>query len=480
MKKIQEIYKRENELPVKVLQFGEGNFLRAFVDYLIDTLNEKGIFNGSVTLCQPIERGLSEKINEQNGLYTLLLRGIENSEPVQKKRVIKSVRNCINPYEDFEALMSVARSEDLKVIVSNTTEAGIAFNSDDKFEDTPPSSYPAKLTKILFERYTYFKGDLAKKLLITPVELIENNGDTLKKCVLDYIKLWNLGENFANWVNSCCFANTLVDRIVTGFPKNDYNELCKEFGYIDELLVTAEPFFFWALEIPEEFRDIFPVDKAGLNVVLADDISGYKMRKVRILNGAHTSSVLGAYLAGYDIVRDMMHDDAFDKFLKTTLNEEIIPFIPLPLDELNEFSNAVFERFNNPFIDHKLLDISLNSVSKYTARCLPSVLSCFKGNVFPKHLLFSLACLIEFYHGSFENEAFIGKRGENTYEIRDNADVLKKFDNAFNSDDYVKEILSDESFWGLNLTKFANVEEYVKIACENISENGVKKAMELI
>lgn len=480
MKKIQEIYKRENELPVKVLQFGEGNFLRAFVDYLIDTLNEKGIFNGAVTLCQPIERGLSEKINEQNGLYTLLLRGIENGEPVQKKRVIKSVRNCINPYEDFEALMSVARSEDLKVIVSNTTEAGIAFNSDDKFEDAPPSSYPAKLTKVLFERYTYFKGNPDKKLLITPVELIENNGDALKKCALDYIELWSLGEDFANWVNTCCFANTLVDRIVTGFPKNDYNELCEEFGYTDELLVTAEPFFFWALEIPEEFRDIFPVDKAGLNVVLADDISGYKMRKVRILNGAHTSSVLDAYLAGYDIVRDMMHDDAFDKFLKTTLNEEIIPFIPLPLDELNDFASAVFERFNNPFIDHKLLDISLNSVSKYTARCLPSVLSCFKGGVFPKHLLFSLACLIEFYHGSFENGAFIGKRGENTYEIRDNADVLKKFDTAFKSDDYVNAILSDKSFWGLDLTEFENAEEYVKTSCESICKNGVKKAMELI
>lgn len=480
MQTVQEIYKREKNLPVKVLQFGEGNFLRAFVDYLIDILNEKELFNGAVTLCQPIAQGLADKINEQDGLYTVLLRGIEDGKPVQKRRIVKSVYNCINPYEDFEQLLSIARSESLKVIVSNTTEAGIAFNSSDKFEDAPPSSYPAKLTRFLYERFDFFGGDPEKKLLLTPVELIENNGDNLKKCVNQYIDLWNLGENFKKWVDMCCFANTLVDRIVTGFPRNDFDKLCEEFGYTDNMLVTAEPFFFWALEIPENFRDVFPVDKAGLNVVLADDISAYKMRKVRILNGAHTASVLGAYLAGYDIVRDMMHDEYFDNFLKVTLKEEIIPFIPLPESELTEFADSVFERFNNPFIDHKLLDISLNSVSKYTARCLPSVLSCINGGVFPKHLLFSLACLIEFYNGSFKDGVFTGNRGNNDYKISDSADVLAKFESALNNDNSTETLLSDSELWGCDLTEYDGVSEYVKSCRENIKENGVKKAMELI
>lgn len=472
MKNISEIHTRNNVYPEKVLQFGEGNFLRAFADYLVDVMNEKNLFGGSVVICQPIEKGLSAVINEQNGLYTLMLRGRENGESVEKTRIIESVSRCINPYENFDALLSVAKSEDLSVIISNTTEAGISFSADDKFSDAPPASYPAKLTRLLFERFEHFSGSDESKLLILPVELIENNGDALFGCVNKYADLWNLGDDFKNWLKKCCFSNTLVDRIVTGYPAKEKDSICEKLGYNDNLLDTAEPFFFWALEVPENFREVFPADKSGLNAVFCEDISGYKKRKVRILNGSHTASVLGAYLAGYDIVRDMMNDADFDKFIRDTLAGEIIPYIDLPEKELLEFAEAVFQRFNNPFIDHKLLDISLNSVSKFKARCLPSLLDCVNDGKFPKHLLFSMACLIEFYHAKERN-------GE-MYEVRDDKTVLDFFEKAFEKENYAAEIMSNTSFWGVNLCEIDSAEDFVTLCCNTICNAGVKSAMELL
>lgn len=472
MKNISEIHSRNTVYPEKVLQFGEGNFLRAFADYLIDIMNQKNLFGGSVVICQPIEKGLCRLINEQNGLYTLILRGRENGEPVEKTRIVESVSRCINPYEDFSALLDVAKSSDLKVIISNTTEAGIAFSDRDKFHDAPPASYPAKLTRFLFERYSHFSGSDESKLLILPVELIENNGDELLKCVNMYADLWDLGADFKVWLNKCCFSNTLVDRIVTGYPAKEKDTICEKLGYNDNLLDTAEPFFFWALEAPESFRDVFPAHKSGLNAVFCDDISGYKKRKVRILNGAHTASVLGAYLAGYDIVRDMMNDSDFNKFIRDTLDSEIIPYIDLPENELRDFATAVFQRFNNPFIDHKLLDISLNSVSKFKARCLPSLIDCANDGKFPKHLLFSLACLIEFYHAKERN-------GEK-YPVRDDESVLEFFNKAFENENYASLIMANTSFWGMNLCELEGAEEFVGRCCDMIRTSGVKSAMEFL
>ena len=480
MKTVNDIYSKEIRYPEKVLQFGEGNFLRAFADYLIDVMNEKGIFGGSVVLCQPIENGLCDMINEQDGIYTLVLRGRENSQPVEKSRVIKSVSRCINPYKDFEALLEIGRSEELKVIISNTTEAGIAFNSDDKYTDTPASSYPGKLTRFLYERFTHFNGSESSTLLILPVELIDNNGDELYKCVLKYADLWNLGGEFKEWVDKCTFSNTLVDRIVTGYPKNETEKFFEKLGYTDNLLDTAEPFFFWALEVPEDKRDIFPADKSGLNAIFADSIKNYKMRKVRILNGAHTASVLGAYLSGYDIVRDMMIDCEFNSFISETLKDEVIPYIPLPEKELSDFANAVFERFNNPFIDHRLLDISLNSVSKYKARCLPSVFDAFEAGNFPKHLLFSLACLFKFYKGYEKDGGFYSVRNGEEYQIKDSADVIKAFSNAIFGGDYVKEIMSNPDLWGIDLTTLDGAYEFVNECFNAVESKSVKDAMELL
>ncbi len=480
MKNVKELYTKQNR-PEKILQFGEGNFLRAFADYLVDVMNEQGLFDGSVVMCQPIKNGLCELINEQNGIYTLILRGREKGEATEKTRVINSVSRCVDPYADFDSLLEIARSEDLKIIISNTTEAGIAFVESDNFNDAPPSSYPAKLTRFLFERFTYFKGSDESALYLLPVELIENNGTELKKCVKQYAELWELGEEFAIWLDKCSFSNTLVDRIVTGYPKKDVDEFYSKLGYTDPLLDTAEPFFFWAIEDKEGLKDIFPAHKSGLGAVFCDDISGYKMRKVRILNGAHTVSVLGAYLAGFDIVRDMMNDEAFNSFIITTLKEEVIPYIPLPEKEKEGFALSVLERFNNPFIDHRLLDISLNSVSKFKARCLPSLLDNVKAGSFSKRLFFGLACLIEFYNGDFKDGAFVSTRNGAEYEIKDNAEVLEFFGRVNKiPDTKVQEVLKNVDFWGCDLTEIENAAQFVEDCCKAIENNGVKAALELL
>ncbi len=480
MNNIKELHTKPQR-PEKILQFGEGNFLRAFADYLVDVMNEKGLFDGSVVICQPIKTGLCDLINKQNGIYTLILRGRENGEATEKTRVINSVSRCVDPYEDFDSLLEIARSEDLKIIISNTTEAGIAFSENDKFHDTPPASYPGKLTRFLFERFSHFKGSDESVLYLLPVELIDNNGTELKKCVKQLADLWNLGEEFSDWLDKCSFSNTLVDRIVTGYPKKDIEEFYNKLGYTDPLLDTAEPFFFWAIEDKVGLKDIFPADKSGLGAVFCPDISGYKMRKVRILNGAHTVSVLGAFLGGFDIVRDMMNDEAFNNFIITTLKEEVIPYIPLPEKEKEAFALSVLERFNNPFIDHRLLDISLNSVSKFKARCLPSLLDNVKNGNFPKRLFFGLACLIEFYNGSFNTDgAFINTRNGIEYEIKDNIEVLDFFNTVNSHPDKVIKILGNTDFWGCDLTEIPHATEFVDNCCITITNNGVKAALELL
>lgn len=479
MKTVNDVYKRKYDRPIKILQFGEGNFLRAFADYLVDVMNEKAVFDGSVAICQPIENGLCDLINSQDGIYTLMLRGRENGEATEKSKIIESVKKCVNPYTDYNSFLEIAHEKELKIIISNTTEAGIAFCEGDSFDDTPPSSYPAKLTRFLYERFSFFNGSDESTVYILPVELIENNGTELYRCVNEYAKKWDLSEDFCNWLNKCSFSNTLVDRIVTGYPKKDAEAIFEKLGYTDKLLDTAEPFFFWAIEDKEGLKDVFPAHKSGLNAVFCEDISGYKMRKVRILNGAHTVSVLGAYLGGYDIVRDMMNDPDFSEFIITTLKEEVIPYIPLPADEKEEFAASVLERFNNPYIDHRLLDISLNSVSKFKARCLPSLLDNVKSGAFPKKLFFGLACLIEFYNGKhIEDGKFIGTRNGEAYEIRDNKEILDFFNSINNDSAKIEKILSNTDFWGCDLTEITGATEFVKKVCKAIEADGIKAAME--
>lgn len=471
------------ERPVKVLQFGEGNFLRAFVDYMIDIANEQGKFNGDIVLVKPIEFGNLDRFHEQECQYTVQLRGIVDGEAKRINRVVTSVADAVDAYGEYEKYAAYAKLDTLRYIVSNTTEAGIVYDETDRIEFNPPKTYPGKLTKFLYERYKHFNGVADKGLVMLPVELIDDNGIHLKECVLKLAKLWNLEDGFVAWLNDACvFTSTLVDRIVTGYPRDEAEELCKEFGYQDNLIVTGEPFALWVIESAKDISKEFPLPDAGLPVIFTDNQKPYKQRKVRILNGAHTSFVLASYLCGNDIVLESMNDELILKYIKATIFDEVIPTLTLPKQDLVDFAEAVLTRFNNPYVKHAHLSISLNSVSKWRARCMPSFLEYIeKEGKLPAHLTFSLAALMAFYTGTeIRDKALIGHRDGQEYNIMDDADVLEFF--AANSSkepaEYAHAVLSNENFWGQDLTKLAGVEEAVTNYISDIRSMGMRKTME--
>lgn len=483
MKVNEKIKKEYGNYPERILQFGEGNFLRAFADWMIDGANERGDYQGSIVLCQPIGEfpKMSDMINAQDGIYTLAMRGIENGEAVERIKAITSVSRCINAYRDYDALMEIARSADLEVIISNTTEAGIAYKEGDKLTDTPPSSFPAKVTQFLYERYKAFHGDMTKGLLFLPVELIDYNGTELKKIVLMYANEWKLEKEFINWIEVANkFTNTLVDRIVTGYPRDQISYFEEKNGYSDDVIVTSEVFNLWVIEGKKEWADILPIHKGEANVIWTEDVTPYKMRKVRILNGGHTSTVLAAYLAGHNIVLDFMKDDVFGNYLEKLLYNEVIPTLELPREELEEFAKAVSDRFANPYIKHNLLDISLNSCSKFNARCLPTLLAYVdKFNEVPKLLTFSLAAFIKFYQVTKVDEKYIGERADGTqYQVKDDEDILEFFETLWansNMAEIAKAVLSNTSFWsGKDLTKVAGLEVSVAAYLEDMNNKEMR------
>lgn len=472
------------EAPERVLQFGEGNFLRGFVDYFIDLMNEKAGFNGKVVLCQPIAPGMADVINEQDGLYTLILRGKEQGKTVTEQRIISSVSRCLNPYQDFEAVLACAANPDLRFITSNTTEAGIVYDDSCQFEDAPASSYPGKLTQFLYRRFQLFGSEKGKGFIILSCELIDHNGKELERCVHAYAKQWNLGEAFIAWLKEeNLFCSTLVDRIVTGYPRKDASALFETLGYEDRILDTAEIFGFWVIEGPNSIKDELPSEKAGLPILVTDNHTPYKQRKVRILNGAHTSFVLGAYLSGKDIVRDCMQDEVIRTYMDHTIQNEIIPTLDLPKEELEAFATSVVDRFNNPFIDHALLDISLNSTSKWRARVLPSLKEYVKRmRELPKCITASFAFYIAFYCGYELTEGgFMAKReNDDAYLIRDDASVLAFYD-AHKEDDtktLVHAVCANTAFWGEDLCQIPGFEQTVWEYLTNLREHGCYKLME--
>ena len=472
----------QKDAPERVLQFGEGNFLRAFVDYWFDLMNERAGFNGKVVLCQPIAPGLADMINEQEGLYTLFLRGFENGEKVNTKRVISSVSRCLNPYVNYQEVLECAKNPDLRFISCNTTEAGIVYDPSCKFEDVPADSFPGKLTQFLYERFLHFGTEKGKGFVILSCELIDDNGRELKKCVLRYVEQWELGEDFKNWVtNENTFCSTLVDRIVTGYPRVEAEQICEELGYQDNLLDTAEVFGFWVIEGPDSLKKELPFEEAGLPVIICRDHKPYKQRKVRILNGAHTTMVLGAYLGGQDIVRNCMNDEVISSFMNKTIYDEIIPTLTLPKEELIEFAAAVKERFSNPFVDHALLDISLNSTAKWKARVLPSLKGYVeKYNQIPACIAASLAFYIQFYTGErLEEGALVGSRGGNEYLIRDDLFVLQFFDEhkGDQPEALVKAVLTNDTFWGEDLTRIPGLLEDVTKDLVMIRDRGAYEVM---
>ncbi len=410
----------------KVIQFGEGGFLRGFVDWILQILNEETFFEGSAVVVQPIEKGMCDLLESQDCVYTHIMRGLKNGEPTVEKKLIDVISRTVKPYDDFDAFLKLAENPDFRFIVSNTTESGIEFLGTDKITDAPPKSFPAKLTMLLKKRFDLKLGGF----IFLPCELIDKNGENLKKTILQYASLWNLGEDFENWLETeNTFCNTLVDRIVTGYPRDEKIEL----GYEDNMLNTSELFHLWVIEGDKAILKELPFDKTNLNIILTDNLERYRTRKVRILNGAHTSMIPYALLEGVETVKECMENEKISSFVKSCVFEEIIPTLDLSKEELEEYANDVFERFNNPFIKHLCASISLNSVSKFKVRVLPSLLQYIeKTGEMPKNLIFSLAKLIEFYKKGTPNDA---------PEIME---FMKKKS--------VLEILANTDFWGEDLS----------------------------
>ena len=435
-----------------VIQFGEGGFLRGFADYFFQKMQDKGLFDGSVVIVQPIEKGMCSVLEQQGCEYNLFLRGIDNGQVVDEHTHIDIISRCVNPYDDFEAYMKLAENPDFRFIVSNTTEAGIEYVDSNQFTDAPARSFPGKLTQLLYKRFRLgLKG-----FIILSCELIDHNGEELEKCCLRYAKQWELGEAFETWlVRENDFCSTLVDRIVTGFPRDEHEELCRRIGEQDNMMDTAEIFHLWVIQGSHE--DELPLQKAGFHVVWTDNVDPYKKRKVRILNGAHTSMVLGAHLYGLKTVGECLKDEKVSALLRKCIFREIIPAIG-DTEDNRKFGEAVLERFSNPFIRHMLLSIALNSVSKFRARVLPTILeyrdmfgSC------PQGLTFSLAALMAFYR---------------TDDANDSQEIMDFMKTA-----PVEDILKREDYWGQDLSPLlADVKKWYEL----IETEGMDKAYDAV
>ncbi|MGF6906053.1 tagaturonate reductase [Fusobacterium sp. PH5-44] len=462
--------------PEKVIQFGEGNFLRCFFDWQLDIINEKTNLNAGITVVRPINYDTVPSLNIQDGLYTAIIRGIdENGVAVKNPRIVSCINREIPIYREFDEYIKLAHNPDIRFIVSNTTEAGIVFSDTDKYDDKPQNTFPAKLTRLLHERFITFNGALDKGFILLPCELIDYNGIELKNIVIKYANLWNLGPDFISWLEKGnIWCSTLVDRIVTGYPKAEKDELEKELGYKDTFMTTGEYFYLFVIQGPKDILEKeLNLNQVNLNIKIVDDLKPYKMRKVGILNGSHTAMVPVAYLYGIDTVREAMENDDIRNFIEQAINKEIIPAIDMDKAELINFKNDVIKRFQNPYVKHMLMDISLNSMSKYKTRILPQVLATEKitGKI-PQKLCFSLAALIRFYKGIRENGEVINTKDDQKF-----LDLYKKLWETNDYKNIAGTILGLKEHWDIDLNTIPEMTDTVAKYLELIDTLGMKKAL---
>lgn len=463
--------------PEKIIQFGEGNFLRAFVDWIVWKTDKASDFNAGVVVVQPIDKGMVDVLNGQDGLYHLNLQGVDKGTPVDSLDMIDVITRGINPYRDFDSYLSLAENPDIRFVISNTTEAGIAFDPACRLEDRPASSYPGKLTQLLYRRFLHFKGDMSKGLIIFPCELIFLNGKVLKECIHRYIDLWNLGDAFRAWFeNACGVYCTLVDRIVPGYPKDNIDSLLARAGYEDSLVVKAEIFHLWVIEAPESVAREFPADKAGLNVLFVPSEAPYHERKVTLLNGPHTVLSPVGYLSGLDTVKECVEDPLVGKFVRKVMYDELLHTLDLPEEELKDFADAVLERFVNPYVKHFVTSIMLNSFPKFRTRDLPGLKKYLerKGTL-PQGLVLGLAGIITYYKG--------GRRGDVEIVPADDAAVISLLKELWASGDVsvvARGVLGAESIWGEDLNAVPGLTAMLEEKLSLIQSRGMRAAVESV
>lgn len=457
--------------PERVIQFGEGNFLRAFVDWIISQINERTDFNGSVVVVQPIEKGLVDMLNSQDGLYHVNLQGMEKGQTVNSYRLIDVVSRAINPYRDFDDYEKLAELPDVRFVVSNTTEAGIAFDASCRLSDRPASSYPGKLTQLLYHRFRYFNGDPHKGLIIMPCELIFQNGHVLKKTIEQYIDLWNLGDEFRTWFETVCRVYaTLVDRIVPGFPKKEIDEIQRKLQYQDRMVVQGEAFHLWVIEAPEELEQEFPAGKAGLNVLFVPSEAPYHARKVTLLNGPHTVLAPVAFLSGIDIVRDACQHPVVGAYVRRVMFDELMETLDLPKPELMQFAEDVLERFNNPFVDHQVTSIMLNSFSKFATRDLPGLKVYLqrKGRL-PEGIVMGLAAILTYYKGGVRADGV-------AYSPNDLPEIISFMQELWAAGDIRKlaeQVLAADWIWHENLNEIPQLTDRLVYYLQAIRQDGM-------
>lgn len=474
--------------PERIIQFGEGNFLRCFVDWIVYRMNRKTDFNSSVVVVQPIEKGMVDWLNGQDCLYHVNLQGRLNGEVVNSLTRIDCISRALNPYTQNQAFIALADQPEIRFVISNTTEAGIAFDPSCKLSDAPASSYPGKLTQLLYRRFQTFKGDKTKGLIIMPCELIFLNGHHLKECIYKYIELWkdDFGKDYAKfkeWFTKYCYVcATLVDRIVPGFPRKDITKIQKQICYEDNLVVQGEAFHLWVIEKPENMsiaalKKEFPAEKAGLNVLIAPSEKPYHERKVTLLNGPHTVLSPVAYLSGINIVRDACNHPVVGKYIHKVQFEELMQTLNLPMDELQKFAADVLERFNNPYVDHQVTSIMLNSFPKYETRDLPGVKTYLerKGEL-PKGLVFGLAAIITYYKG--------GNRFDGTEIVPNDApEIMQLLKDLWATGDTLRVaegVLAAEFIWHENLNNIPGMTQLVKEYLDKIQAEGMLNAVKSI
>ena len=461
--------------PERIIQFGEGNFLRAFVDWIIQKMNDQVEFNSSVVVVQPIEHGMVDRLQAQDCLYHVNLQGLDKGEKVDSLTRIDVISRALNPYTEFDAFLKLAEQPEVRFVVSNTTEAGIAFDPACRLDDRPAASYPGKLTQLLYHRYQTFQGDRSKGWIIFPCELIFLNGHKLKETIEQYIELWQLGADFKAWfTEACTVCATLVDRIVPGFPRKEINAIQERLGYRDQLVVQAEVFHLWVIEAPASVAKEFPADKAGLHVLFVPSEEPYHQRKVTLLNGPHTVLAPVAWLSGVDIVRAACQHAVLGPFIRRVMFDELMETLDLPHEELVQFGQDVLERFNNPFVDHSVVSIMLNSFPKYQTRDLPGLKTYLarKGKL-PKGLVLGLAAIITYYKGDMRADGAQAKP-EDSVEI---VQLLQQLWATGSTQTVAEGVLGAVSIWGEDLNRIPGLTAMLRSFLEEIQAKGMLEAV---